>query len=90
MRARSNWEFQYYMNNRSTSYVRDGNLHLGVRLTEDVIGTRSRAAGRGGRDEMLPTLCVPAASIVAYIRSYACVCVCLLCQRPLRSHACVP
>jgi len=31
-----NWEFEYYANNRSTSYVNDGMLHIKPLLTADV------------------------------------------------------
>lgn len=33
-----NWEFQYYTNNRTNSYVRDGALYLKPTLTEDKYG----------------------------------------------------
>ncbi|XP_033115164.1 beta-1,3-glucan-binding protein-like isoform X2 [Anneissia japonica] len=33
-----NWEFQYYTNNRSNSYVRDGKLYIKPTLTEDKYG----------------------------------------------------
>jgi beta-glucanase (GH16 family) len=33
-----NWEFQGYMNNRSNSYVDDGNLYIRPTLTADTIG----------------------------------------------------
>ena len=33
-----NWEFEYYSNNRSNSYVRDGVLHIQPTLTVDDIG----------------------------------------------------
>ncbi|CAH1801999.1 unnamed protein product [Owenia fusiformis] len=33
-----NWEFQYYTNNRSNSYTKDGNLYIKPTLTEDKIG----------------------------------------------------
>ena len=33
-----NWEFQYYTNNRSNSYVRDGHLFIKPTLTEDKYG----------------------------------------------------
>ena len=33
-----NWEFQYYTNNRSNSYVRDGILYIKPTLMEDDIG----------------------------------------------------
>merc|ERR1719253_1241696 len=33
-----NWEFEYYSNNRSNSYVRDGTLFLRPTLTSDTVG----------------------------------------------------
>lgn len=33
-----NWEFQYYTNNRSNSFVQDGVLHIRPTLTSDKIG----------------------------------------------------
>lgn len=33
-----NWEFQWYVNNRSNSYVKNGVLHIKPTLTEDAIG----------------------------------------------------
>ena len=33
-----NWEFQWYVNNRSNSYVKDGVLYIRPTLTEDLIG----------------------------------------------------
>jgi beta-glucanase (GH16 family) len=33
-----NWEFQYYTNNRSNSYVKDGKLFIKPTLTEETIG----------------------------------------------------
>lgn len=33
-----NWEFEYYTNNRTNSFVKDGTLHLQPTLTEDTIG----------------------------------------------------
>ena len=33
-----NWEFEWYYNNRSNSFVRDGVLYLKPTLTEDAIG----------------------------------------------------
>jgi hypothetical protein len=36
-----NWEFQYYTNNRSNSYTRDGSLYLKPTLTEDRLGPGS-------------------------------------------------
>ncbi|XP_064620833.1 beta-1,3-glucan-binding protein-like [Lineus longissimus] len=40
-----NWEFQYYTNNRSNSYVRDGNLYLKPTLTSDKIGEGTLRSG---------------------------------------------
>nr|XP_054764484.1 beta-1,3-glucan-binding protein-like isoform X1 [Lytechinus pictus] len=36
-----NWEFQYYTNNRSNSYVKDGKLFIKPTLTEDLLGPGS-------------------------------------------------
>ena len=36
-----NWEFQGYLNNRSNSYVDDGNLYLRPTLTSDIIGVEN-------------------------------------------------
>jgi len=36
-----NWEFQYYTNNRSNSYVRDSTLFLKPTLTADMIGEKN-------------------------------------------------
>jgi len=33
-----NWEFEYYTNNRTNSFVKEGVLHLQPTLTEDTIG----------------------------------------------------
>lgn len=33
-----NWEFEFYSNNRTTSYVQGGNLYLQPRLLSDMIG----------------------------------------------------
>jgi hypothetical protein len=33
-----NWEFQWYTNNRSNSFVEDGILYLKPTMTEDTIG----------------------------------------------------
>ena len=38
MSGGGNWEFEYYTNNRTNSYVRDGILYLRPTLTEDDIG----------------------------------------------------
>jgi beta-glucanase (GH16 family) len=40
-----NWEFQYYTNNRSNSYVRDGNLFIKPTLTEDKYGAGFVSSG---------------------------------------------
>ncbi|CAH1786239.1 unnamed protein product [Owenia fusiformis] len=40
-----NWEFQYYLNNRSNSYVRDGNLYLKPTLTSDRYGEAFLTSG---------------------------------------------
>lgn len=34
-----NWEFQFYNNDRRTSYVKDGNLHLSSRFSSEILGT---------------------------------------------------
>jgi hypothetical protein len=33
-----NWEFEWYVNNRTNSYVKDGVLYIKPSLTEDAIG----------------------------------------------------
>lgn len=33
-----NWEFEWYVNNRTNSYVKEGVLHLLPTLTEDAVG----------------------------------------------------
>jgi len=40
-----NWEFQYYTNNRSNSFVRDSILHLKPTLTSDTIGMQNLLNG---------------------------------------------
>ena len=40
-----NWEFEWYVNNRSNSFVKDGKLHLKPTLTEDVIGINELRTG---------------------------------------------
>jgi len=40
-----NWEFEYYTNNRSNSYVRDGILYLKPTLTADNIGVKNLKNG---------------------------------------------
>lgn len=34
-----NWEFEWYVNNRSNSYVKDGVLYIKPTMTEDYLGT---------------------------------------------------
>ena len=34
-----NWEFEWYVNNRSNSYVKDSVLYLKPTYTEDAVGT---------------------------------------------------
>nr|XP_006815539.1 PREDICTED: beta-1,3-glucan-binding protein-like [Saccoglossus kowalevskii] len=41
-----NWEFQYYTNNRSNSYVRDGILYIKPTLTADLYGESYLYNGR--------------------------------------------
>lgn len=40
-----NWEFEYYTNNRSSSYVRDGMLYLHPVLLADEIGANAVTSG---------------------------------------------
>jgi hypothetical protein len=40
-----NWEFEWYTNNRSNSYVRDGILYIKPTLTEDAIGHETMVSG---------------------------------------------
>eukprot|EP00732_Lithocolla_globosa_P003175 Lithocolla_globosa_v1_NODE_2409_length_2018_cov_37.605706.p1 type:complete len:361 gc:universal NODE_2409_length_2018_cov_37.605706:1176-94(-) len=40
-----NWEFQYYSNNRSTSFVEDSVLYLKPQMTADVIGEQNVQGG---------------------------------------------
>eukprot|EP00128_Syssomonas_multiformis_P016819 Colp12_sorted_trinity150504_noHs@18910 len=40
-----NWEFEWYVNNRSNSYVRDGKLYIKPTLTEDAIGEQTMRTG---------------------------------------------
>lgn len=40
-----NWEFQYYTNNRSNSYVQNGALFIKPTLTEDTIGKKNLQKG---------------------------------------------
>lgn len=42
-----NWEFQYYTNNRSNSFVEDGILYIKPTLTSDFLG--EDALKEGGR-----------------------------------------
>lgn len=40
-----NWEFEWYVNNRTNSYVRDGILYILPTMTEDAIGTQTLNSG---------------------------------------------
>lgn len=40
-----NWEFEWYVNNRSNSYVRDGVLYIKPTMTEDAIGAQTLRSG---------------------------------------------
>jgi hypothetical protein len=40
-----NWEFEWYVNNRSNSFVKDGVLYLLPTMTEDAIGTATLQTG---------------------------------------------
>jgi beta-glucanase (GH16 family) len=40
-----NWEFEWYVNNRSNSYVKDGVLYIKPTLTEDYVGTNTFRSG---------------------------------------------
>lgn len=40
-----NWEFEWYVNNRSNSYVKDGVLYVKPTMTEDYIGTQQLNSG---------------------------------------------
>lgn len=40
-----NWEFEWYVNNRSNSYVKDGVLYIKPTMTEDYIGTQALNSG---------------------------------------------
>jgi hypothetical protein len=40
-----NWEFEWYVNNRSNSYVRDGILYIKPTMTEDYLGTQGLNTG---------------------------------------------
>jgi hypothetical protein len=45
MAGGGNWEFQWYVNNRSNSYVKNGVLYLKPTLTEDAIGETNMRTG---------------------------------------------
>lgn len=45
MSGGGNWEFEFYSNNRSTSFVRDGKLFLKPRLTEEIMGEAAMLNG---------------------------------------------
>jgi beta-glucanase (GH16 family) len=40
-----NWEFEWYVNNRTNSYVKNGVLYLKPSLTEDAVGTQTLNSG---------------------------------------------
>jgi hypothetical protein len=40
-----NWEYEWYVNNRSNSYVRDGILYLLPTMTDDAIGQQTMMTG---------------------------------------------
>lgn len=40
-----NWEFQWYVNNRTNSFVNNSVLHLRATLTEDAIGLQNMMSG---------------------------------------------
>ena len=40
-----NWEFEYYLNNRSNSFVADGVLHLRPTFTADTVGQAQLLSG---------------------------------------------
>lgn len=40
-----NWEFEWYVNNRTNSFVKDGVLHILPTLTDDAIGTQTMMTG---------------------------------------------
>ncbi|XP_055373030.1 beta-1,3-glucan-binding protein-like [Condylostylus longicornis] len=40
-----NWEFQWYTNNRSNSFVKNGNLHIRPTLTSDIFGEEFLMSG---------------------------------------------
>lgn len=45
MAGGGNWEFQWYVNNRSNSYVKDSVLYIKPTLTEDAIGETTMRTG---------------------------------------------
>ena len=45
MSGGGNWEFEYYTNNRTNSFVKDGILHLQPSFTEDTIGETAFKTG---------------------------------------------
>jgi hypothetical protein len=40
-----NWEFEWYVNNRTNSFVKEGVLYLAPTLTEDAIGENAMKTG---------------------------------------------
>ena len=40
-----NWEFEYYTNNRTNSFVKEGVLHLQPTFLEDTIGENAFKTG---------------------------------------------
>ncbi|OMJ79348.1 hypothetical protein SteCoe_20641 [Stentor coeruleus] len=40
-----NWEFEWYVNNRSNSYTKNGSLYIMPTMTEDAIGTTTMQTG---------------------------------------------
>lgn len=40
-----NWEFQWYTNNRSNSFAKEGKLHIRPTLTSDTIGEEALTSG---------------------------------------------
>ena len=45
MSGGGNWEFEWYVNNRTNSYVKEGVLYLMPTLTEDAIGHQTMVSG---------------------------------------------
>ena len=45
MSGGGNWEFEWYVNNRSNSYVKNGVLYIKPTMTEDAIGTDALKKG---------------------------------------------